>query len=564
MPLVRERIRSEVKAAMASAAVREELDCAVCLNIYTDPVTLSCGHNFCRGCIDRVLDTQAASGVYSCPECREECLERPALRRNVTLRNIAEQVLSAQPSEEPSEISCTYCDSSVPAVRTCLLCEASLCAKHLEKHIKSPEHVLITPTASLENRKCSVHKEALKYFCTVEDVCICVSCCLAGTHKGHQVTSLEEASDKKKENIRNILQTMGGKSKETEKSVEQLKERSVQVLQKATGETERVTSLFGDFRKRLDALEEKVLTNGSQQEKKISNAISDMIQELEIKNDRLSRRMRHLEELSNTTDPLTVLQDSAMEASYVPGEDDNEDIGELGDLDEGLITASVRQGLSDLLNPGKDSVDLLLDPNTAANSVLLSGDLKCATYTQNDQDRPKALDRFHNYQAVSCASFTSGKHYWEVEMSKFGECLIGVAYPSTPRVGSNFWFGKNNKSWCLKRDGGISAVHDNKDTSVIQNFPRQKIGVYLDYQAGRLSFYDLCEPIQHLHTFTATFTEPLHAASYGEAILISSKNTALNLRLQYFVNPSPEFSGLLLHRKWNCKTCLSEQEANKL
>ncbi|XP_077330230.1 E3 ubiquitin/ISG15 ligase TRIM25-like [Lithobates pipiens] len=145
---------------MASGDLRAELECSVCLNIYTDPVMLRCGHNFCRVCIDGVVETQRGSGGYSCPECREKFPDRPALQKNMKLRNIAETFLSPQQNQEESVVFCTYCvDSPVPAVRSCLLCEVSLCDKHLRVHKKSPEHVLCDPTFSMESRKCSVHKE---------------------------------------------------------------------------------------------------------------------------------------------------------------------------------------------------------------------------------------------------------------------------------------------------------------------------------------------------------------------------------------------------------------------
>ncbi|CAI9623681.1 unnamed protein product, partial [Staurois parvus] len=131
---------------MASANLRAELECPICLNIYTDPVMLGCGHNYCRGCIDRVLDTQEGSGGYSCPECREKFQERPALQKNRKLRNIVENFLSTQPEPEESGVFCTYCiHAPVPAVKSCLHCEASLCINHLKVHSKSPEHILSDP-----------------------------------------------------------------------------------------------------------------------------------------------------------------------------------------------------------------------------------------------------------------------------------------------------------------------------------------------------------------------------------------------------------------------------------
>ncbi|XP_066446358.1 E3 ubiquitin/ISG15 ligase TRIM25-like [Eleutherodactylus coqui] len=295
---------------MASAAVRDELLCSICLSTYTDPVMLRCGHNFCRVCIHRVLDTQDEAGVYSCPQCREESQERPALMRNLALRNIMENFLITPPTQTEAGIFCTYCvDSPVPAAKSCLMCEASLCEKHVRVHSKSAEHVLCEPSANLEDRKCSVHKKILEYYCTEDAACICVTCSLAGEHRGHRVEMLDEASEKKKERLRNVLQKLTTRSRETEKIVQNLEARKKKAQDNAVEKSERVTAPCRDIRRQLDDLEKRVLSEISRQEKEESLLTSTLIQKLEIQKAELSRKMRHMEELCNMTDPLTVLQE---------------------------------------------------------------------------------------------------------------------------------------------------------------------------------------------------------------------------------------------------------------
>ncbi|XP_040294665.1 E3 ubiquitin-protein ligase TRIM11-like isoform X2 [Bufo bufo] len=512
---------------MASADVKDELLCSICLCIFKDPVMLRCGHNFCRVCIDRVLDTQDESGVYTCPECREEFQERPALMKNINLHNVAEHFLFTQP--DPVEISgilCTYCvDSPVPAVKSCLHCEASLCEKHLRVHSKSSEHVLSDPSTSLENRKCSVHKEVLKYYCTEDSACICVSCSLAGEHQGHRVEMLDEASEKKKGKLRNILQKLSTKREETEERVQNLEERWRKAQGKASGEAERVTALFTDIRRRLDDLEKRVLNEISRQEMEESLSFSSLIQKLEIKKDELSGRMRHIEEICNMTDPLTVLQEPDTGDLCDPeeeggDEDINRCLHDVDDLDVAVISdklhtlcdiiTDIRRGIY-MEGPG----DILLDVNTAANNVLISDDLKTATGTQNNQKRPGRAERFQDYQVMSSRGFTSGRHYWDVESSRSGDWMVGMCYPSIDRRGGQSYIGYNNKSWSLWRcSNQYSVIHDGKEIQLSDKISSNRVRICLDYEAGQLSFYELCDPIRHLHTFTAAFTEPLHAALY--------------------------------------------------
>ncbi|XP_068091070.1 E3 ubiquitin/ISG15 ligase TRIM25-like [Hyperolius riggenbachi] len=508
---------------MASADLRKELDCSICLTIYTDPVTLRCGHNFCRLCIDQVLDTQEGAGVYSCPECREEFQERPALQRNITLCNIVKSFRSAQPDQEETGVFCTYCiHSPVPAVMSCLLCEASLCDNHLRVHSKSPEHVLCDPTTSLENSKCSVHRELYKYYCTVDSACICVSCSLAGDHQGHKVEMLDEASEKKKQILRNDLQELITKTEETEKEVQSLQENKRKVHEKSSGVTERVTVLFRDLRRQLDDLEKRVLREVSRQEEQLSLALADFIQQLEIKKAELSRKMCHIEELCNMTDPLTVLQESHTGDLCDTEEGDKEDRERHDgrDLDVALISHTLYTGLSDIIagvTGGctiQEAADILLDINTANNYLLISDDMKIVSRSDISQNRPQTPERFQTYpQVISRQSFSSGRHYWEVDVSKSERCYVGMCYPSIARRGDQSVIGGNNKSWCLRRYyNQWEAVHDSKGILLPGNVSSNRVRIYLDYEAGRLSFYDLCVPIRLLHTFTATFTEPLHAA----------------------------------------------------
>ncbi|XP_073423473.1 E3 ubiquitin/ISG15 ligase TRIM25-like [Dendrobates tinctorius] len=513
---------------MASAGLRKELSCSICMEIYTDPVTLRCGHNFCRDCIDGVQDTEGGYGEYSCPECRATFHKRPPLQRNITLCNVVENVRSIQPHQkEITGIRCTYCvDSPVAAVKSCLHCEASLCDNHLRVHSKGPEHVLTDPSTSLETRKCSVHKKILEYYCTEDSICICVSCSLAGEHQGHQVEMLEEASEKKKKKLRNVLQKLTTRQKKTEERVRSLEERRRKAQQKAAGEAERVTVLFIDIRRRVDDREKRILSEISRQEKEASLSLSDVIQKLEIRKDELSRKMRDIEELC-MTDPLTVLQEPDRGDEDTEGHDGgDEDTGGHDGGDRGAeLISHISHTLSAMIRDinvtfyVQDPADILLDVNTAANNLLISDDLKTATRTEITQNRPETAERFLYNQVMSGRRFTSGRHYWDVEISRSRWWRVGMCYPSIDRRGRQSYIGNNNKSWCLygglwRYNNQFSVKHDSKVIPIHHQISSDRVRICLDYEAGQLSFYELCVPIRHLHTFTAAFSEPLLAVLY--------------------------------------------------
>ncbi|XP_068094263.1 E3 ubiquitin/ISG15 ligase TRIM25-like [Hyperolius riggenbachi] len=543
---------------MASADLSEELECPICLAIYTDPVSLRCGHNFCRVCIDRVLDSQEGSAGYFCPECRKRFKERPGLQTNIALRNIAERFLSTQPDQEASGVHCTYCiHSPVPAVMSCLHCDASMCDNHLRVHSKAPEHVLCAPTTSPETRKCSVHKEILKYYCTEDAACVCVSCCVFGGHVGHKVMSLQEASEEKKKKLRNDLQTLMAEKEEAEKRVQSLEEGRRKAQEKAAGETERVTALFSDLRRRLEELEKRVLSDITRQAEMMSQSYDDIIRRLEIKEE-LSRKMRHIEELCNMTDPLTVLQESHTGDLCDTEDRHDKQLHDGRDLDVAGISHTLHTGLADILSgvivqKHKDTqampplsrprpqpsptaqhtqrqaggthigaaqqtsglpvyADILLDVNTASNWLHISDDRKTASWSPTVQNRPVTPERFYYPQVLSSRSFSSGRHYWEVDVGRSDSWRVGMCYPSMARRGEQSLIGENNKSWGLYRgDDLYLVIHDREEIELPDGIPSDRVRIYLDYEAGQVSFYALCDPIRHLHTFTATFTEPLHA-----------------------------------------------------
>ncbi|XP_075204106.1 E3 ubiquitin/ISG15 ligase TRIM25-like [Anomaloglossus baeobatrachus] len=506
---------------MASVDLRDELSCSICLSIYTDPVTLSCGHNFCRGCIDDVLGRQEQAGGYSCPQCRARFLGRPALQRNVTLCAIAERFQFSQPGGS-GEVFCTYCiHVPVPAVKSCLHCEASLCQDHLRVHSRSPEHVLSNPSTEPKTRKCAVHKKILEYYCSEDSTPICVSCRLDGEHGGHLVESLEKASEKKRSQLFQLLPKLESKRSEMEKRIQILEERKISVHDKAADVTKDITVIFRDIRRDLEDLEKRVLMEVSRQEKQASLTVSDLIRQMEVKKDEIAKEIRHAEALCHTTDPLRVLQEQVscrrdlekglkVETTRNDHEVDNLSMDPISNGLQALVDI-IRKVTKGVYLP--DPTDVTLDVSTSGDYITVSDDLKMAAYSERQNDLPKTPERFECNQILSRQTFSSGVHYWDVEGSGSGMWRVGVCSPSMGRAGSEAIIGSNGRSWALEYFiSQYSAVHGNEEVQVSEDIACHRLRVRLDYEAGLLSFYELSDPIKHLHTFSAIFTEPLHAA----------------------------------------------------
>ncbi|XP_068091095.1 E3 ubiquitin-protein ligase TRIM11-like [Hyperolius riggenbachi] len=506
---------------MASADVRRELHCSICLDLYTDPVNLPCGHNFCHRCICHVLKVQALSGNYSCPECREKFESRPVLQRNVTLRKILAAFQAEKPTGQSSwEFFCTYCtDSPVAAVKACLLCKSLLCDEHLGIHSKSPEHVLAEPSTSLENRQCSMHQEAYKYYCFDDAVYTCESCVSVGDHQGHKVETLEYISDQTKQELRHYLDLLICKRKKVKKSNRVVQEHARVQRKRAIEEKRQVSALLNDLKKQLDSVEKQVLGDISRQETRMEFSASYLSGKLESKSKQLADKMEHVEDLCNLTDPLTVLTKVKLVDLSDLDEEEDEVRPEECTLDVTMVPHALRAALSDIIKgvtvcfDKRDAADLSLDVGTASNFVHVSDDLKTATRLDKKLERPDTQERYPACQVLSTQSFSSGRHYWEIDVGKSNHFLVGACYPSIEKRGFKSLIGKSNKSWFLLKDSNRCVMLSvQKHFQLQDNISSHRLRLYLDYEAGQLSFYQLCDPVRHLCTFTATFTEPLHAA----------------------------------------------------
>uniref|UniRef100_A0A8C4THJ2 B30.2/SPRY domain-containing protein n=1 Tax=Erpetoichthys calabaricus TaxID=27687 RepID=A0A8C4THJ2_ERPCA len=155
---------------------------------------------------------------------------------------------------------------------------------------------------------------------------------------------------------------------------------------------------------------------------------------------------------------------------------------------------------------------LTLDINTAHRHLRLSEGNKKVTYEGTKAKYPDHPDRFDCYFQVLCREALTGTCcYWEVECR--GDFMhIGVAYKGlrSKRGGRECGLGENDKSWCLQWSHSQYFVWHNNQRTVISAPYSPRIGVYLDWPAGSLSFYSVSHTMILLHRFNTSFTEPLY------------------------------------------------------
>uniref|UniRef100_A0AAQ4R492 Uncharacterized protein n=1 Tax=Gasterosteus aculeatus aculeatus TaxID=481459 RepID=A0AAQ4R492_GASAC len=168
--------------------------CSICLDVFTEPVSTPCGHNYCRTCITGFW---ASSCQIHCPLCMKKFRRIPQLQINTGFRDMVEHFKGVTARGEgdvpvdPGDVPCDICLApKLKAQKTCMVCLVSYCRLHLEPHhrVKTlKKHQLTDPVSDLKDRVCEKHD---KFFCREDQTCVCFMC-LGDDHAAHRAVPLE-------------------------------------------------------------------------------------------------------------------------------------------------------------------------------------------------------------------------------------------------------------------------------------------------------------------------------------------------------------------------------------
>ncbi|KAL6491250.1 hypothetical protein MHYP_G00015950 [Metynnis hypsauchen] len=477
-------------ASSSSLLSEDQLQCSICLDVFTDPVSTPCGHNFCRVCLRQHWDS---SSCCQCPVCNTEFPTRPELSVNTFISGLAAQFkksvqvkFSRAPEKRPLKrkmVFCDYCsEEKLEAVKSCLDCGFSYCEAHLMPHktaAKHKRHKLMDPVENLEDYICQKHERPLKLFCRDDQTSLC-QFCTETDHKTHSTVPVEEESGEKKTQLVKTQADVQQMIQDRLKKIEEIK-HSVK-LSKKSSEEEKADSVEV-FRALLRCIER------SQAE--LLEVYPSLCSPPHTKNWTEVRINTHVK-AKTLRRALTQLEESVSKKM------------------EKVVAIELKA-------VQQFAVDVTLDPDTANPFLILSDDGKQVTHGDTEQNLPDTPERFdHSACVLGKEGFSSGRFYYEVQVSGKTEWDFGVARESINRKGM-ITLSPEDGYWTvsLTNENEYEAL-DYSSVPLLLNQAPQKVGVFVDYEEGLVSFYDV-EARSHIYSFTATWLLWLHPGSADRA-----------------------------------------------
>ncbi|XP_064232716.1 E3 ubiquitin-protein ligase TRIM7 isoform X1 [Aotus nancymaae] len=474
------------EALALAAELQGEATCSICLELFREPVSVECGHSFCRACIGRCWERAGAGAVGAatrappfplpCPQCREPA--RPSQLR---------------PNRQLAAVATLLRRFSLPAAAP-------------------GAHGSQTAAAA----GCGQHGEPLKLYCQDDGRAICVVCDRAREHREHAVLPLDEAVQEAKELLESRLRVLKKELEDYEVFRSTEKKESKELLKQMAAEQEKVGAEFQALRAFLVEQEGRLLGRLEELSREVTQKQNENLAQLGSEITQLSKLSSQIQETAQKPD-LDFLQEfksTLSRCSNVPGPRPTTVSSEMKNkvwnvsLKTFVLKGLLKKFKEDLRGEleKEEKVELTLDPDTANPRLILSLDLKSVRLGERAQDLPSHPRRFDtNTRVLASCGFSSGRHHWEVEVGSKDGWAFGVARESVRRKGLTP-FTPEEGVWALQLNGGRYWAVTSPERSPISCGHLSRVRVALDLEVGAVSFYAV-EDMRHLYTFRVNFQE---------------------------------------------------------
>ncbi|XP_036616377.1 tripartite motif-containing protein 43-like [Trichosurus vulpecula] len=422
---------------------QREITCSICRSYFSEPVTVWCGHSFCRACLSQSWTLGATA--FSCPECRQVSPVRKFPGVNGLLAQLTDM-------------------------------GKELCFLHLQS-AEGQSH-------------CGRHRKVFKLFCEDDHAPLCVGCSQSPEHGAHKLSPVEEAAQKSRKKLQHIRSDLQKRFDEAEELLAQ-EERLVDDWNWV---------IAGAYTKLHQFLREEE-----------SQCLERIVEEERASQDSLSQHRQALQDL------MLVLQ----EAGHQPNMDLLQEVKQLLGRSESVLSQRAKVVSPELREypiPGmikmlrRFRVDITLNPTSDNPFVTVSEDLKSVKAAEGWQVETKHdSDDFVYHYVFAEQAFSSGRQYWEVDVTQLPQWTLGIHTPFLRKRR-----GRNVDSsppvfllCCVKKeeDYYLQTYPGSLNHRIKVRVPR--VGIYLEYTPGTLAFYNVLQRSLIYRFYPIPFTDPI-------------------------------------------------------
>ncbi|XP_019334375.1 nuclear factor 7, ovary isoform X2 [Alligator mississippiensis] len=492
----------------------EDLLCPVCLSLFRDPRLLECGHSFCAPCLEACVPMGQRRGL--CPACRLPFAPR-RVAVNRALRSLADKARLLKLDEGP------------PA------------------------------GAGAGWYFCEEHEEPLKLFCSQDEAPVCVICRDLPQHRGHDFLPVKNAVQEYQDQLKASLEPLEEGLKRLirnqcrqQENILELKSCAESLSDHVSGEFEKMHHLLTVRELGLkEALEQQRQKNLAQMEDKLQEfnwKVATWTETLSQDAKELMERVRQgqgpqgkeaekteqveVEEEVRTSDEDMDESEKEQEGEEEEEEEEEAEEEEEEEEEEEVVEQEAKEEEDDEVVPVDLNIGefkgplqfyawkellatvhpapacIILDCRSAHPSLVLIEEATGVKFSPGRRFWRRKPERFTASPCVvGQEGFTSGRLYWEVRVGDSIDWVVGVARRSVKRK-RRLSFRPREGVWAVERRGEQYWALTEPQTLLCVGGRLEKVGVYLDFEGGQLSFYNsTC--LSHLHTFQEAFHEEL-------------------------------------------------------
>lgn len=353
---------------------------------------------------------------------------------------------------------------------------------------------------------CLRHRERLRLFCMEDEELICGHC-QAEEHKEHECSSVEEATQECKRELREALGPLQEKLETLNSTKKSWQETSLHIRRQAQNTARLIKENFEKLHQFLHDEETSVLRALSEEEEQKSQKMKEKMDRLTDEITTLRETVTSAEEAMSSEDmPFLKNYKKTSERMDCTVQDPVEISGSLIDVAKHL--GSLKFRVWEKMQSAVTYTPVILDPNTADVCVSLSDDLTTIHYSEEEQPLPENPERFSFYECVlGSEGLVSGRHSWDVEVGDCSEWALGVVKESVQR---KEWFPPSPERgmWTVGLYGGEYRARMPTSAPLKLKKKPQKIRVQLDCEAGRVTFSDAADN-SIIYKYKNKFTEKM-------------------------------------------------------